>query len=216
MDLQSDALFLLHLTGNVFKIVQDLNRIYKATRVTAAHYGVQISPYFPVPSNCIGCLGVMNNYESLLPNKKALFDIPVAPTASAYLTSLVLAVAAFVADGSFNGGDNALCLKKYNMLASQSCNLGGSYCLSVIICERPCWMLCGNFGSLEEFQEEFKDINQEEQISKLHKMLAPHLLRRVYLWLQITDKMKARASLEVIGNNDRILDCGTHQTNGNL
>ncbi|KAF7830339.1 CHD3-type chromatin-remodeling factor PICKLE isoform X1 [Senna tora] len=38
----------------------------------------------------------------------------------------------------------------------------------------------GKFGSLEEFQEEFKDINQEEQISRLHKMLAPHLLRR---WL---------------------------------
>ncbi|KAK4769193.1 hypothetical protein SAY86_027343 [Trapa natans] len=37
----------------------------------------------------------------------------------------------------------------------------------------------GKFGSLEEFQEEFKDINQEEQISRLHKMLAPHLLRRI-------------------------------------
>ncbi|CAH8390357.1 unnamed protein product [Eruca vesicaria subsp. sativa] len=37
----------------------------------------------------------------------------------------------------------------------------------------------GKFGSLEEFQEEFKDINQEEQISRLHSMLAPHLLRRV-------------------------------------
>ncbi|KAL8475219.1 hypothetical protein ACS0TY_031582 [Phlomoides rotata] len=37
----------------------------------------------------------------------------------------------------------------------------------------------GKFGSLEDFQEEFKDINQEEQISRLHKMLAPHLLRRV-------------------------------------
>ncbi|XP_059642926.1 CHD3-type chromatin-remodeling factor PICKLE [Cornus florida] len=37
----------------------------------------------------------------------------------------------------------------------------------------------GKFGSLEEFQEEFKDINQEEQVSRLHKMLAPHLLRRV-------------------------------------
>ncbi|KAF5726268.1 CHD3-type chromatin-remodeling factor PICKLE isoform X2 [Tripterygium wilfordii] len=37
----------------------------------------------------------------------------------------------------------------------------------------------GKFESLEEFQEEFKDINQEEQISRLHKMLAPHLLRRV-------------------------------------
>lgn len=33
------------------------------------------------------------------------------------------------------------------------------------------------FGSLEEFQEEFKDISQEEQISRLHRMLAPHLLR---------------------------------------
>ncbi|XP_019438781.1 PREDICTED: CHD3-type chromatin-remodeling factor PICKLE-like [Lupinus angustifolius] len=37
----------------------------------------------------------------------------------------------------------------------------------------------GKFGSLEEFQEEFKDINQGEQVLRLHKMLAPHLLRRV-------------------------------------
>ncbi|XP_022762381.1 probable zinc metallopeptidase EGY3, chloroplastic [Durio zibethinus] len=82
-----------------------------ATRVTAARYGVKLSPSFLVPSNWTGCLGVMNNYESLLPNGKALFDIPVARTASAYLTSLVLAVAAFVADGSFNGGDNALFIR---------------------------------------------------------------------------------------------------------
>ncbi|KAL0356942.1 UNVERIFIED_CONTAM: putative zinc metallopeptidase EGY3, chloroplastic [Sesamum calycinum] len=82
-----------------------------ATRVTAARYGVKLSPSFLVPSNWTGCLGVMNNYESLLPNKKALFDIPVARTASAYLTSLVLAVAAFIADGSFNGGDNALYIR---------------------------------------------------------------------------------------------------------
>lgn len=82
-----------------------------ATRTTAARYGVKLSPSFLVPSNWTGCLGVMNNYESLLPNKKALFDIPVARTASAYLTSLILAVAAFVADGSFNGGDNALYIR---------------------------------------------------------------------------------------------------------
>ncbi|TQD74063.1 hypothetical protein C1H46_040404 [Malus baccata] len=82
-----------------------------ATRVTAARHGVKLSPSFLVPSNWTGCLGVMNNYESLLPNKKALFDIPVARTASAYLTSLVLAIAAFVADGSFNGGDNALYIR---------------------------------------------------------------------------------------------------------
>ncbi|XP_010065858.2 probable zinc metallopeptidase EGY3, chloroplastic [Eucalyptus grandis] len=82
-----------------------------ATRVTAARYGVKLSPSFLVPSNWTGCLGVMNNYESLLPNKKALFDIPVARTASAYLTSLAITIAAFVADGSFNGGDNALYIR---------------------------------------------------------------------------------------------------------
>ncbi|CAA0807479.1 Probable zinc metallopeptidase EGY3-chloroplastic [Striga hermonthica] len=82
-----------------------------ATRVTAARYGVKLSPSFLVPSNWTGCLGVINNYESLLPNKKALFDIPVARTASAYLTSLVLTIAAFVSDGSFNGGDNALYIR---------------------------------------------------------------------------------------------------------
>ncbi|XP_050208969.1 probable zinc metallopeptidase EGY3, chloroplastic [Mercurialis annua] len=82
-----------------------------ATRLTAARYGVKLSPSFLVPSNWTGSLGVMNNYESLLPNKNALFDIPVARTASAYLTSLALAVAAFVADGSFNGGDNALYIR---------------------------------------------------------------------------------------------------------
>ncbi|KAL0365283.1 UNVERIFIED_CONTAM: putative zinc metallopeptidase EGY3, chloroplastic [Sesamum angustifolium] len=62
-----------------------------ATRVTAARYGVKLSPSFLVPSNWTGCL--------------------VARTASAYLTSLVLAVAAFIADGSFNGGDNALYIR---------------------------------------------------------------------------------------------------------
>ncbi|MCO5576552.1 hypothetical protein L7F22_030364 [Adiantum nelumboides] len=37
----------------------------------------------------------------------------------------------------------------------------------------------GKFANLEDFQEEFKDLNQEEQVGRLHKMLAPHLLRRV-------------------------------------
>ncbi|RWW11876.1 hypothetical protein GW17_00024485 [Ensete ventricosum] len=82
-----------------------------ATRVTAGRYGVTLSPSFLIPSNWTGCLGVMNNYESLLPNKKALFDIPVARTASAYLASLVLAITAFIIDGSFNGGDNALFIR---------------------------------------------------------------------------------------------------------
>jgi len=79
-----------------------------ATRITADRYGVKLSPSFLIPSNWTGCLGVINNYESLLPNKKALFDIPVARTASAYLASIALAITAFVSDGSFNGGENAL------------------------------------------------------------------------------------------------------------
>ncbi|KAJ8638249.1 hypothetical protein MRB53_012516 [Persea americana] len=82
-----------------------------ATRVTAARYGVKLSPSFLIPSNWTGCLGVINNYESLLPNRNALFDIPVARTATAYLTSLALAITAFVADGSFNGGENALYIR---------------------------------------------------------------------------------------------------------
>lgn len=79
-----------------------------ATRWTAGRYGVKLSPSFLVPSNWTGCLGVVNNYESLLPNKKALFDIPAARTTSAYVTSFLLVITGFLLDGSFNGGDNAL------------------------------------------------------------------------------------------------------------
>ncbi|KAH9314620.1 hypothetical protein KI387_023247 [Taxus chinensis] len=82
-----------------------------ATRWTAARYGVKLSPSFLVPSNWTGCLGVVNNYESLLPNKKALFDIPAARITSAYVTSFLLAATAFFLDGSFNGGDNALYIR---------------------------------------------------------------------------------------------------------
>ncbi|AQL01564.1 CHD3-type chromatin-remodeling factor PICKLE [Zea mays] len=35
-----------------------------------------------------------------------------------------------------------------------------------------------SFGSITDLQEEFKDINQDKQIEKLHGMLKPHLLRR--------------------------------------
>ncbi|GLJ13155.1 hypothetical protein SUGI_0206490 [Cryptomeria japonica] len=37
----------------------------------------------------------------------------------------------------------------------------------------------GKFASLEDFHDEFKDISHEEQVGKLHQMLAPHLLRRL-------------------------------------
>lgn len=35
------------------------------------------------------------------------------------------------------------------------------------------------FSSLEEFQDEFADISKEDQVKKLHDLLAPHLLRRL-------------------------------------
>ncbi|CAI8044830.1 Chromodomain-helicase-DNA-binding protein 5, partial [Geodia barretti] len=35
------------------------------------------------------------------------------------------------------------------------------------------------FSSLEDFQDEFQDISKEEQVKKLHELLAPHLLRRL-------------------------------------
>lgn len=50
----------------------------------------------------------------------------------------------------------------------------------VLFCETCCQM---QFGSLEEFQQEFADISQEEQVSRLHKMLAPHLLRSTIMKL---------------------------------
>ena len=35
------------------------------------------------------------------------------------------------------------------------------------------------YSSLEEFQDEFQDISKEDQVKKLHELLAPHLLRRL-------------------------------------
>lgn len=82
-----------------------------ATRWTAAQYGVQLSPTFLIPSNWTGCLGAFNNYETLLPSKKALFDIAAARTTSAYVTSFLLAAVAFYLDKDFAGGSNALYIR---------------------------------------------------------------------------------------------------------
>ncbi|KAH7373951.1 hypothetical protein KP509_17G080800 [Ceratopteris richardii] len=82
-----------------------------ATRSVASAYGVKLSPSFLIPSNWTGCLGVVNNYESLLPNKRALFDIAATRATSAYVTSFLLALIAFWVDGSTNGGDNALYIR---------------------------------------------------------------------------------------------------------
>lgn len=82
-----------------------------ATRFVASQYGVKLSPTFMIPSNWTGCLGVVNNYESLLPSKNALFDIAATRITSSYLASLGLAVSAFLLDQSWNGGDNALYIR---------------------------------------------------------------------------------------------------------
>ena len=79
-----------------------------STRLTARHYGVNLSPTFLIPSNWTGSLGAINNYESLLPNKKALFDISAARATSAYMSSLLLVATAFYLDKDLAGGDNAL------------------------------------------------------------------------------------------------------------
>ncbi|EFH45565.1 hypothetical protein ARALYDRAFT_328538 [Arabidopsis lyrata subsp. lyrata] len=50
------------------------------------------------------------------------------------------------------------------------------------------------FASMENFQKEFKDINQEKQISRLHQMLAPHLLRRLKKDV-LKDKMPPKKEL---------------------
>lgn len=52
---------------DVLQLMSDDHEAWQiATRLTAAKYGVKLSPSFLVPSNWTGCLGVINNYESLL------------------------------------------------------------------------------------------------------------------------------------------------------
>jgi len=36
-----------------------------------------------------------------------------------------------------------------------------------------------SFSSLEKFESEFPSLEKEEQVKKLHALLAPHMLRRV-------------------------------------
>ncbi|KAJ7559313.1 hypothetical protein O6H91_04G079100 [Diphasiastrum complanatum] len=112
--LQPDATFddyiarVLPLSGG-FLTILGVSEI--ATRWTAARYGVQLSPSLLIPSTWTGCLGVVNNFESILPSKKALFDIAAARITSAYVTSFLLALVAFALDGSINGGENALYIR---------------------------------------------------------------------------------------------------------
>lgn len=46
------------------------------------------------------------------------------------------------------------------------------------------------FSDLATFQNEFADISKEEQVTKLHDLLGPHMLRRLK-----TDVLKAGCGL---------------------
>jgi hypothetical protein len=66
--------------------------------------------------------------------------------------------------------------QKIKNLYPAGCSLFFLFCLNFLMIFFA--MSALQFSSLEEFQQEFRDINQEEQVQRLHKMLAPHLLRR--------------------------------------
>ncbi len=55
---------------------------------------------------------------------------------------------------------------------------------SAIILSQELWSLLNflnpkKFYSLDEFQERYAEIKEQEQITRLHEELKPHLLRRV-------------------------------------
>ncbi len=59
-----------------------------------------------------------------------------------------------------------------------------SYSPSAIILSQELWSLLNflnpkKFYSLDEFQERYAEIKEQEQITRLHEELKPHLLRRV-------------------------------------
>lgn len=71
-------------------------------------YGVKLSFIFMILLNWIGCLGVVNNYEFFLFNRKVLFDIVVMCIISVYVIFLGLVIMVFLLDQSWNGGENVL------------------------------------------------------------------------------------------------------------
>ncbi|MEG4576313.1 site-2 protease family protein [Microcoleus sp. N3A4] len=63
-----------------------------ARRVLANRYNVGLSWPFFIPTLQIGCFGAIDRFESLLPNRKILFDIAFAGSAAGGIVSLLMLV----------------------------------------------------------------------------------------------------------------------------
>lgn len=63
-----------------------------ARRVLANRYKVGLSLPFFIPTLQIGCFGAIDRFESLLPNRKVLFDIAFAGSAAGGIVSLLMLV----------------------------------------------------------------------------------------------------------------------------
>ncbi|MEG4918505.1 site-2 protease family protein [Microcoleus sp. B7-D4] len=63
-----------------------------ARRVLANRYKVGLSWPFFIPTLQIGCFGVIDRFESLLPNRKVLFDIAFAGSAAGGIVSVLMLV----------------------------------------------------------------------------------------------------------------------------
>ncbi len=63
-----------------------------ARRVLANRYNVRLSWPFFIPTLQIGCFGAIDRFESLLPNRKVLFDIAFAGSAAGGIVSLLMLV----------------------------------------------------------------------------------------------------------------------------
>lgn len=59
-------------------------------RLSAQRHRVRLSPPFLIPAWQIGSFGALTRFESLLPNRKVLFDIAVAGPAAGGILSLIL------------------------------------------------------------------------------------------------------------------------------
>ncbi|MEG5045455.1 site-2 protease family protein [Microcoleus sp. B4-C1] len=63
-----------------------------ARRVLANRYKVRLSWPFFIPTLQIGCFGAIDRFESLLPNRKVLFDIAFAGSAAGGIVSVLMLV----------------------------------------------------------------------------------------------------------------------------
>jgi len=63
-----------------------------ARRVLANRYKVRLSWPFFIPTLQIGCFGAIDRFESLLPNRKVLFDLAFAGSAAGGIVSLLMLV----------------------------------------------------------------------------------------------------------------------------